>query len=392
MVHHPLAATLSPPSTSHINAQISSLASTSATSTPSIGISRDLSPSTTTPSTTTPSTSKQSRTNSQSPVTPSSFDGAPSSSLYDFSEEESRDSVEFEGGALLRASVTAPSSVAPSSNSTQSIPSTSRANNFTSLSRTTSLPPGETFPIVPSVIRSTPRLRSSRPRSPSVVTGFTPPSQSFRFVPINNPPSNPNPSPPSASSSLQSHLYTSGLLNSSLSDVHIIVFEHFYRLHRILLNQSGYFSSLFQGGFSESHSRPVKRGESNEVIELEMSKPMTRAAFEFCLTMLYGGSSILLAPPWSTTTTSFPLSASFERLYRRASGGNWDRKDSVGVDEVIEARWKALVTENVQAATPTFLLSLLATTTYLEISTLQKKTMDLILDTITPFSVGQYLG
>lgn len=388
MVHHPLAATLSPPSTSHINAQISSLATTSATSTPSIGISRDLSP----------STSKQSHTNSDSPITPSSLDGAPSSSLYDFSEEDCRENIQFEGGASLRTSTTAPAASPSSSSARQFTPNTFRVNNFTSLSRTTSLPPGETFPIAPSVTSrtSTPRLRSSRPRSPSVVTGFTPPSQSFRFVPVNNPPSslktNPIPSPPSASSSLQSHLYTSGLLNSSLSDVHIIVFDHFYRLHRILLNQSGYFSSLFQGGFSESHTRPVKRGESNEVIELEMSKPMTRAAFEYCLTTLYGGSNLLLAPPWSTTTTSFPLSASFERLYRRASGLNWDKKDSISIDEVIETSWKELVSNNVQAATPTFLLSLLATTTYLEISILQKKTMDLILSTITPFSVGQYLG
>ena len=206
------------------------------------------------------------------------------------------------------------------------------------------------------------------------------------------PPSLPSPSPcphaarpsPSPSVSLQSHLYTSGLLNASLADVHLVAFGGFYRLHRIVLGQSEFFRTLLSGGFAEERTGPraARGADEGEVIEVEMAQPMTRAAFEFCLARLYGGGPELVPPPWARTSQTHPLSAAFDRLWQGARPREGDD----------QAEWDELARADVQPATPTFLLSLLAVSTYLEIPSIQTQALSLIHSTITPWTVGQYLA
>jgi hypothetical protein len=232
------------------------------------------------------------------------------------------------------------------------------------------------------------RRHSSRPRASTGVGSS--PYPTARYVHVAPSPirshSYQTPSPiPVTASSLQSHLYTSGLLQSALSDLHLVVFNHIYRLHRIVLGQSGYFTSLLSGGFSEERRGPASTTES-EVIEVEMDRPMTRCAWEACLATLYGGGPELVPPPWARTSVASPLSSMYERLGLRVTEG------VVRSERTTASQWSDLEAAGVQPATPTFLLSLLAQSTYLEIPVLQTKALEMIHATITPFTVGQYLG
>ena len=278
-----------------------------------------------------------------------------------------------------------------------------------SLSRTSSLPfvadQDLAPPISPRQTRATPlRTRAQSTASPPL---------SARYVPVpSTPPLRQNtrlrqgfvasdpPAPSSSnrqerpllSASLQSHVYQSGLLNSQLSDVSIVAFDRFYRLHRIILNQSGFFASLLSGGFAEE-----QRGAQNEVIELKMESPLTRAAFEFTIARLYGGGPELDATPITKASSAFPLSEAFEEIKTRcfssdAGVGSSDRGNE-GLSIIGRVQdWEGLEKENVEPATSTFLIALLATATYLEIPSLQRTALDMINNTITPWTVGQYLG
>lgn len=131
----------------------------------------------------------------------------------------------------------------------------------------------------------------------------------------------------------------------------------------------------------------MKRGSEGEVIQVELSSPMTRSAFEFCLARLYGGGPELVAPPWAKTSSAYPLSEPFERLLLKAMGDLKER----GRDGQAE-QWDDLARNDKQPATPTFLLALLATSTYLEIPSLAATALEMIQTTITPWTVSTYLG
>lgn len=297
----------------------------------------------------------------------------------------------YPGGATLSRPLSAP--VAPTSLLAPVLSSNS-THDASPLSRTLSAPSTDLLSRSQTTLVSTPRQirpfshpNASRPRASTSATGSYP---AARYVPNRHPP----PQSPirtsgfkiaaSPPSSLQSHLYTSGLLESTLSDLHLVAFSHFYRLHRIVLGQSGYFSSLLAGGFSEERSGPARKDES-EVIYVGMDRPLTRSAFEFCLARLYGGGPELVPPPWAKTSQEHPLSEMFERLWMRSL-------EMKGVRGTGTEDWEQVAAIGVQPATPTFLLSLLAQSTYLEIPSLQAKALQMIHNTLTPWTVGQYLG
>ena len=236
-------------------------------------------------------------------------------------------------------------------------------------------------------VPSTPPLRQNPTRLRQAFVASYPPT------PV---PSSPTSAEPLLSASLQSHVYQSGLLNSTLSDVNLVAFNRFYRLHRIILNQSGFFASLLSGGFAEE-----RRGAQNEVIQVKMESPLTRAAFEFAIARLYAGGPKLCAIPTAKVSPAFPLSEGFESIKTRCfaldrAGGGIIGSTSAGMEGLSligKAKdWEELEKDNVEPATSTFLIALLATATYLEIPSLQKTALLMINATITPWTVSQYLG
>ncbi|SCV67214.1 BQ2448_5860 [Microbotryum intermedium] len=254
-------------------------------------------------------------------------------------------------------------------------------------------------PATPSGSSSPSRSRDSRGRSHSSAQA------SARYVPLLRPPPlrpQASPSPTPSMQSLQNHMFTYGLINGTLSDLHLVAFGHHYRLHRVVLaGQSGFFTSLLSGGFSEER-QGANRGPESEVIAVEMDRPLSRAAFEFVLARLYGGGPELVPPPWAKTSAKKPLSEAWERLILAATGRmvanpktSFDRDfllDLSGCAAETDSEWSTIMAPTSQPATPTFLLSLLATATYLEIPAIQSLAMHWIQKTITPWTVAQYLG
>ncbi|SCZ96099.1 BZ3500_MvSof-1268-A1-R1_Chr8-1g10003 [Microbotryum saponariae] len=262
-------------------------------------------------------------------------------------------------------------------------------------------------------------LKSRKYRNPATPSGSSSPSgsresrgrshsseqASARYVPLLRPPPlrpHASASPTPSMQSLQNHMYTYGLLNGTLSDLHLVAFGHHYRLHRIVLaGQSGFFTSLLSGGFSEER-QGVNRGSDSEVIAVEMDRPLSRVAFEFVLARLYGGGPELVPPPWAKTSAKKPLSETWERLVLTATGRmvidpqtSLDRDyllDLSGGAAETDSEWSTIMAPTCQPATPTFLLSLLATATYLEIPAIQSLALHWIQKTITPWTVAQYLG
>lgn len=245
---------------------------------------------------------------------------------------------------------------------------------------------------------------SSRPaRQRAATTTITP--RLFSKSPLPRAASRPqtSSSSPAPQSSLQSHLYN-GLLNATLSDLHIVAFGHLYRLHRIVLaGQSGFFTSLLSGGFSEEQSSSaspftIRRGNASiEAIAIELPYPMTRAAFEFSIAKLYGGGPELAPPPWANASFAHPLSEAYERLSLHALSSN-NTSSRLPVPSVI-ADWAKVAPsdhsdrhQQYQPATPAFLLSLLATATYLEIPDVAQLAVEVIQNTMTPWTVGRYLA
>lgn len=179
-------------------------------------------------------------------------------------------------------------------------------------------------------------------------------------------------------SALQSHLYRSGLLQSVLSDIQLSCFGRVYKLHRIILGQSGFFRSLLDGGFSEA--------SGSNTVKLHLAQPMTRKAFEFCLARLYGGGPALVQPVWARTERDMPFSLPLE-LLNSSPGSERTHYLQTTLEE-----WKRQAADQpAERATPDFLLSLLATAMYLEISDLQATAFQMIQKTLTPWTVGRYL-
>ncbi|KAH7032137.1 hypothetical protein B0J12DRAFT_767741 [Macrophomina phaseolina] len=82
--------------------------------------------------------------------------------------------------------------------------------------------------------------------------------------------------------SLPHHLYTRGLLDGRHSDITIVAFGKRYRLHRLVLDQAPFFSSMLSGPWRES------RAEEVTLHPEELDSCITEAAFELTLKRLYG--------------------------------------------------------------------------------------------------------
>lgn len=186
------------------------------------------------------------------------------------------------------------------------------------------------------------------------------------------------------STALRSHLYSSGLLQGACADIRLRAFGRIYNLHRLFLIQAGFFRAMLCGGFAEGLAAAgsarrgrhgVREEEEGDVLDLHFDDPnMTRAAFEFCIAKLYGGGPVLVLPTWSLPLPSHPLSSVFPSA---------DGFASMSGEQV----WSG----NQQPATPRFLLSLLATSIYLNIPSITSQALTLILCSVTPYTVTHYL-
>ncbi|ESK96785.1 hypothetical protein Moror_6657 [Moniliophthora roreri MCA 2997] len=165
---------------------------------------------------------------------------------------------------------------------------------------------------------------------------------------------------------LAEHLYDS-FLHAQTSDISIRAsgsWSATYRLHRVVLIQSGFFRSLFTSGFQESLS------EKKDIEVVFDDRNITRAAFELCIARLYGGGPPLHISADLKPTAAKPLTPAFPFGPRVSNS----------------------VSDKHQPASPQFLLSLLATALYLEISSIASHALSSILATIGPYTVIEYLN
>ncbi|CAI2165355.1 9085_t:CDS:2 [Funneliformis geosporum] len=84
------------------------------------------------------------------------------------------------------------------------------------------------------------------------------------------------------------HIYSRGLIEGSGSDVTIQAFDKNYHLHRIILYQNSYFSVLLEGPWKESGQKDIELRFDDENI--------TRDAFEIALGRLYGRLDEIISP------------------------------------------------------------------------------------------------
>ncbi|KAF8641205.1 hypothetical protein AX17_000840 [Amanita inopinata Kibby_2008] len=179
-------------------------------------------------------------------------------------------------------------------------------------------------------------------------------------------------SPGPSAHDIQSHLYLA-FLEAKTADIALRVsgsWNAIYKLHRVVLIQSGFFRSLFTAGFSESVPRLHSHQLGPDPIDLVFDdRNITRAAFEVCISRLYGGGPQLYIPPDLIPTTTQPLSPSF------FNGYSWSKRP-----------------DDHHPASPRFLLSLLATAIFLSIPTVASQALSYILSTIGPHTVIQYLN
>jgi hypothetical protein len=217
-----------------------------------------------------------------------------------------------------------------------------------------------------------------------------------------------------SSDQIQAHLYES-FIHGRTADVSLIVegdaWHATYSLHRVVLIQAGFFQSLFTSGFSEMHARstsPSRGMDGADIIEVQFDDPnITRAgesigAFSvrieidnlnaiiqlssephlrfpsrsnahnscrICIARLYGGGPSLSVSPGFQSTPAHPLTPSFP------SPPPPDPAPP-----------------NHHPATPRFLLSLLATATYLSIPSVSALALSLLLSSIGPYTVVRYLN
>ncbi|KAB2574850.1 putative germ cell-less protein-like 1-like [Lasiodiplodia theobromae] len=82
--------------------------------------------------------------------------------------------------------------------------------------------------------------------------------------------------------SLSHHVYTRGLLDGRHSDIIIVAFGKRYRLHRLVLDQAPFFSSMLSGPWRESRAEEVTLHPEG------IDHCISEAAFELTLKRLYG--------------------------------------------------------------------------------------------------------
>ncbi|BFZ61265.1 hypothetical protein YB2330_002324 [Saitoella coloradoensis] len=84
----------------------------------------------------------------------------------------------------------------------------------------------------------------------------------------------------SPASSVSNHLYTRGFLEGACSDIAIVAFGKTYRLHRLVLDRSPFFSAMFGGPWSDA---------TCNTLDLTFDDPnITQIALECALGRLYG--------------------------------------------------------------------------------------------------------
>ncbi|TFY74563.1 hypothetical protein EWM64_g9451 [Hericium alpestre] len=173
------------------------------------------------------------------------------------------------------------------------------------------------------------------------------------------------------SSDLQVHLYSS-FLERKTADIALRVrgtWEAVYKLHRVVLIQAGFFRSLFTGGFVESTDRTTSSRRNPHLIEIVFDDTnITRAAFELCISRLYGGGPPTYISPSVLPTPAHPLTPQFTMPYTTAD-----------------------TPEGHQPASPRFLLSVLSTAIYLSIPSVATQALTSILNSVGPFTVVPYL-
>ncbi|KAF8680249.1 hypothetical protein RHS04_04625 [Rhizoctonia solani] len=179
-------------------------------------------------------------------------------------------------------------------------------------------------------------------------------------------------SPPHSPRHIQNHLYQM-FLEGQTADVAVVVrgsWQALYNLHRVILIQSDYFRTLFTMGYRESapKSRLAPGPTSIDVIDLHFDDPnITRAAFEICIARLYGGGPDLFVDQALLPSTKNPFPISSPPALASAPPGS-------------------------HPATPRFLLSLLATANYLNIPSVSNQALNLVLSTISPWTITRYFG
>ncbi|KAH7883965.1 hypothetical protein F5I97DRAFT_1814280 [Phlebopus sp. FC_14] len=172
---------------------------------------------------------------------------------------------------------------------------------------------------------------------------------------------------------LQQHIYNS-LLESRTADIALHVrgshWEAVYKLHRVVLIQSGFFSSLFTAGFLESSPKLGSQIRGPEEVDIVFDdRNITRAGMPVCISRLYGGGPPLHVSPSLISTALHPLTPSFP--------GPAPPSD---------------VPKGHHPASPSFLLSLLATSVYLSIPSVASQAHSCILNTVGPYTVVPYLS
>ena len=208
---------------------------------------------------------------------------------------------------------------------------------------------------------------------------------------------------------MQHHIYELGLLGGRCSDIRIKAFGRIYHLHRLILIQSGFFRAMLCGGYAEdlaaasaaatlskndTHRESIPAQPSthassssssscslkdidNDVVVLHFDDPnISRAAFEYSIARLYGDGPKLVLPFWSTPSSDHPFSPA---LTMRLS-----QSTDLSIRNL-------LIDKRAHPATPRFLLSLLATSIYLNIPSVTAQALTLVLCSLTPFTVTQYL-
>ncbi|KZT22116.1 hypothetical protein NEOLEDRAFT_1138458 [Neolentinus lepideus HHB14362 ss-1] len=182
----------------------------------------------------------------------------------------------------------------------------------------------------------------------------------------------PGPSP----TDIQNHLY-SAFLEGRTPDVVLRVrgtWHALYSLHRVVLIQSGFFQTLFTGSFVESVHKFHATGHRirPDQVEIIFDDPnITRPAFEICIARLYGGGPPLHISPSLLPSPSCPLTTAFPCPPSPSTQPT---------------------PPNHHPATPSLLLSLLATAVYLSIPSVAAQALSLILNSVGPYTVMRYLG